>query len=165
MCDIGQEVAIPHTVNQTTGARNLSISRLIIRAELTAPAVPTPTYTWTKDGVTVLRDANANTAVDIEPDFLDANLNNSLLFLINPLPLMVFYDRMVIDFTAYNATMLPEGVVIEDLRGFLRESVQGMWTCNISNVFGSVAATSTVFSKSARPLIHVRYQKLLVHKF
>ena len=148
MCDIGQEVAIPHTVDQTTGSRKLNVSRLTIRAELTGPAVPAPTYTWTKDGVTVLRNVNANTAVDIEPDFLNANLNNSLLFLINPLPLMVFYDRLVIDFTAYNATMLPEGVVIEDLKGFVLDSMQGIWTCNVSNVFGSVAATSTVFSKS-----------------
>lgn len=142
VCDINQEVPVPHITNQSTGYRILNISRLILRCDLTAVAVPMPTYSWMKDGLTVVRNAAESDPVIIDDEFVTAG-NNSFLFSAFPIPITVTHSRIFVDFNS----SLPEAVEMEGLQKLVLDSILGEWSCNVSNVFGSASGESTVFSE------------------
>ena len=145
-CDINQGVVIPQTTNNITRERTLGITRLILRCDVVNTVVPSPLYTWIKDDLTVVRDLSKTSMAMIDDEFMTAG-NNSLLFLITPLPIMVTFNRIVIDFTASNSSFTG-GVVIEDLQRFVLDAVQGRWSCSVANVFGNISGSSIVSSKS-----------------
>ena len=141
-CDVGLPVSIPHP---TTGEKVLDISTLHLKCQPSEIAVPIPSYSWTKDGVSVITNAFFTQAT-LDEDFIEEG-NNSLLFLIFPPPISVSHDRIIVDFTAHNATSFPEGVVIQDLQRFVLNSILGEWSCLVNNSFGNVSASSVVFGK------------------
>jgi hypothetical protein len=156
---VGANVSIPHTIDPDveTGGDGLltsDIDRLVINCDQDN-VLPIPTYTWTKDGVVVIRNASRrDDSRMIDDEFLMQG-NNSLLLLYDPPPLSVSTAFSIqVDFTAalrssnMTDTLMLGGIMTrEEIRNFILSISIGDWQCTTSNAFGSDSMTSTVFGE------------------
>lgn len=125
------------------------ITCLPVCASAGQAVLPSPTYSWTLDGVVVVRDVSLldRTAVVFDDDFLMLE-GNALLFMIQPVPIMVTPSlNIVVDFTAYNVSTIVNrlpggGTGDDDIRTHVLESILGKWQCTAHNVFGNDVRTS-----------------------
>lgn len=150
ICDVGTNVSIPHMVDPDTGERSLDmgIDRLVIKCNEAMLVLPSPTFTWTKDGAVAVRDASTRSPAMIDEEFLMQG-NNSLLLLIRPFPITVTTALSIeVNFDATNISGALGDMVLEDgmdIRRFILESVLGDWQCTASNAFGHDTRMSTVY--------------------
>lgn len=152
VCEVGATIYVPNIINKDTGQRILDIDRLIITCTPGDRRVlPTPIYSWVHDGTTVVRPISRfDKAVMIDDEFLMSE-RNALLFMIQPIPLVVTPSlSIVIDFTAYNVStivgnLLPGGGMERgDVRTYVLDSIIGEWRCTGGNAFGNDTKTSLV---------------------
>lgn len=149
VCEAGTDISIPHTIDPDTGERSLDIDRLVITCNPREPVLPTPTYSWTKDRMVVLRETTRGSADVMIADGFLMEGNNSLLALINPVPIMLTSSLGIeVDFTATNITLPGGGMTTSgDIRQFILNIILGEWQCSISNAFGNDSRTSIVFGE------------------
>lgn len=156
-CKAGDDISLPFSIDPETGGRSLDIRRLTVSCDPDHPVLPTPTYTWTKDGIVVLRtDQHGNSIQMIDEDFIMQG-NNSLLLFIEPPPLRIVSFILVMDFTAtgfimsnmtaMNITLPDGGTSSEDIRRFIIDTLAGDWKCTVRNAFGSNCRNTTVLGK------------------
>lgn len=145
ICELGQDIIIPSIINKETGQRTIDIDQLILTCDWGDPVVPSPTHTWTKDGIAVIR----GTTLGQRPVINNAFFRNTALFMIQPVPITVTNSlTIMVDFSAFNVSTeargLLQGTSREDIRTYILDSIIGEWTCGIRNALGNDSKTSTL---------------------
>ena len=148
-CELGGSIIIPSIINKESGQRIIDIDYLTLTcAHNKDRIIPTPTHSWTKDGVPVIRGITLGQRPVIDAAFFSLE-DNVPLFMIQPVPVVVANTlSVVVDFRASNvsakATSLLPGTSRTDLRTYILDRITGEWTCGIMNVFGNDSKTSIV---------------------
>ena len=147
-CEVGDEIIVPGIVaSKKTEKRIIDIDRLIITCTQKGNVLPDPTWMWFKDNVPVIRGFVSGVPM-IHDAFLMLE-RNALLFMIQPVPIMVTNTLSVmVDFRTFNVSPLAsdmlDGMEMGDIHSYVLDSIVGKWTCDIENAFGNDSKTSLV---------------------
>lgn len=159
-CHIGgaRSISLPSRQDPGTGLRRVAAAKFVLNCELDTNVVPTPRFTWIKDGITVLGNVNLSKHIKnvtlLSDQFYDLN-DNSLLLLFHPRsPIYIDQNfRVVADFSSgswnVDSTLMSfaDGTTLDDLKSLIQGAIAGNWSCTSNNAFGSDTKSSIVTRK------------------